>query len=95
MLGAAFPTVSFSVKTVRIRDFPPGSGLPAAMLVGGERRGPPEDCGGIPGYEELCAASADPKHPDRDAILERFGDVGFDPEAFPRDAIEAEFRHIR
>jgi len=83
------------VKTVRIRDFAPGPGLPTALLVGGERRGPPEDCGGIPGYEELCAAIADPKHPDRASMLERFGDVGFDPGAFPRDEIEAELRHIR
>ena len=31
--------------------------------IGGEGAGPPEDCGGIPGFYELLAARADPKHP--------------------------------
>ena len=32
--------------------------------IGGERAGPPEDCGGIPGFYELLRARADPNHPD-------------------------------
>ncbi|EGF91393.1 plasmid pRiA4b ORF-3-like family protein [Asticcacaulis biprosthecium C19] len=31
--------------------------------VRGERNAPPEDCGGIPGFYDLLAAMADPKHP--------------------------------
>src|SRR5262245_11008319 len=31
--------------------------------IGGERNGPPEDCGGIPGFYELLEAIADRTHP--------------------------------
>jgi hypothetical protein len=31
--------------------------------VAGERNGPPEDCGGIPGFYDALDAAADPKHP--------------------------------
>lgn len=32
--------------------------------IDGARRGPPEDCGGTPGFEHFLDAIADPKHPD-------------------------------
>jgi hypothetical protein len=37
---------------------------PAARLIDGARRGPLEDSGGFPGYEEIMDALADPSHPD-------------------------------
>ncbi|MGC0239611.1 plasmid pRiA4b ORF-3 family protein [Arthrobacter sp. SD76] len=37
-----------------------------ARLIDGARRGPLEDSGGIPGYEEIVDALADPSHPDHD-----------------------------
>jgi hypothetical protein len=37
---------------------------PQALLIGGARRGPLEDSGGLPGYEEVMDALADPSHPD-------------------------------
>lgn len=66
-----------------------------ATLVGGARAAPPEDCGGIGGYEDLCAAMIDPSHEARDELLEWLGDVPFDPEAFPRGEIVARLKHIR
>ena len=39
------------------------SSAPRAICTGGRRPGPPEDCGGIDGYELLVAAT-DPNHPD-------------------------------
>jgi hypothetical protein len=46
--------------------------------VGGERAGPPEDCGGIPGFYELLAAQADPRHPNHAEAAE-YLDV-YDPD---------------
>jgi hypothetical protein len=46
---------------IRIRDIragEPGIGYP--RYVAGERNGPPEDCGGVPGFYDLLAARADP-----------------------------------
>lgn len=37
---------------------------PRARLTDGARRGPLEDSGGLPGYEEILDALADPSHPD-------------------------------
>ena len=53
-----------------------GRGYPAC--VAGERACPPEDCGGIWGYEELLALLADPANPERPEWL---GEE-FDPEKF-------------
>ncbi len=55
----------------------PGVAYP--NYVGGERNGPPEDCGGIPGFYDKLDALADPEHPDREEIVEWIGD--YDPEA--------------
>ena len=38
-------------------------GTPPARLIDGARRGPLEDSGGFPGYEEIMDALADPSHP--------------------------------
>ncbi|MEX2550466.1 MAG: plasmid pRiA4b ORF-3 family protein [Nitriliruptoraceae bacterium] len=69
---------------------------PLAVCVDGERPGPPEDCGGVEGYELLLAV-ADATHPEhraaRQEFLERYGyevepsDVGVVP--FDREAINA------
>jgi len=47
---------------------------PRAVCTAGERPGPPEDCGGVDGYEAWCAA-ADPSHPDHAAALASFRDI--------------------
>lgn len=47
---------------------------------------PPEDCGGIGGYEDLLAALRDPKHEQHDEIVEWVGG-DFDPEAFDLAAV--------
>ena len=59
--------------------------LPEALAqyptcIAGERRTPPEDVGGTPGYEEYLAALADPEHEEHDNMLEWRGP--FDPETF-------------
>lgn len=50
----------------------------AVLGPGGDRVGclraeaacPPEDCGGAPGYEQLCAVLADPGHPEHQDMLD-------------------------
>ena len=54
--------------------------------TGGARAGPPEDCGGFPGYENILEVMADPKHPEREERLEWIGE-DFDPEAFDIEAV--------
>ena len=48
-------------------------------LVGSARRGPPEDVGGLPGFEEFLSVMRDPTH-ERHAELSRWYDRSFDPE---------------
>ena len=48
--------------------------------IGGERNGPPEDCGGIPGFYELLEAIADRTHPSHAHLKEWAGD--YDPDTF-------------
>ena len=47
-----------------------GDTAPAAACLDGRRDGPPEDCGGLGGYE-LISAAIDPLNPDHsDAVIE-------------------------
>jgi hypothetical protein len=57
--------------TLEVEDVADGTVSPGrASLLEGAGAGPPEDCGGIPGYRMLVAA-ADPTHPDhREALAE-------------------------
>lgn len=45
--------------------------------IGGEGAGPPEDCGGIPGFYDLLAARDDPDNADHDQAAEYLDD--YDP----------------
>lgn len=60
----------------------------------GERACPPEDCGGIPGYEELLEALADPEHPDH-ADLQGWIGREWDPEQFDVEAVNRRLARIR
>jgi len=42
---------------------------------------PPEDVGGVPGYEDFVAAMADPTHPEHDHLRQWYGQP-YDPTAF-------------
>jgi hypothetical protein len=65
-----------------------GAYIPARMdgdpalpvLLGGERAGPPEDCGGPRGYAEMVQAIGDPDHPAHGIYRRWVGD--HDPERF-------------
>jgi hypothetical protein len=57
----------------------PGKRYP--VCVEGARACPPEDVGGVWGYQEFLEAITDPEHEDHDGLLEWAGG-SFDPEAF-------------
>jgi hypothetical protein len=67
-----------TVTGVRAGD--PGVSYP--RYIGGEGNGPPEDCGGIPGFYEMLEVLADPAHPDHAFLKKWAGDYDsdtFDP----------------
>ena len=65
---------------------PPEEGQHYPICLKGKRACPPEDCGGIWGYEEMVAIMADPNHPEYKDRLEWLGEE-FDPEAFDLDVL--------
>jgi len=67
----------------------PEAGQRYPYCLDGARACPPEDCGGIWGYEDLLAIINDPDHPDYKERLEWLGD-NFDPEAFDLAAVNKE-----
>jgi hypothetical protein len=79
---------SHTVKLEATLPREPGTKYPRCL--DGARACPPEDCGGPPGYEQLCATIANPEAADEDAeeLLDWFGD--YDPEAF--DPADVKFR---
>jgi hypothetical protein len=61
------------------------SGVSYPRCLAGRRAGPPEDCGGIWGYQDLLEVLADPAHEEHAERLEWLGldsADAFDPEAF-------------
>lgn len=54
--------------------------------IGGERECPPEDCGGVFGYQEFLEVIMDPAHEEHDEMLEWVGGE-FDPEAFDAEEV--------
>ena len=58
--------------------------------VKGKRACPPEDCGGVWGYEDFLEAIQDHDHPVHEDLLEWIGGE-FDPEAFDVDEVNQVF----
>jgi hypothetical protein len=68
------------------KRLPPEAGLAYPVCIDGKRHGPPEDCGGVPGYYSLLEAIRDPLHPQYKESRDWLGD-DFDPEAFSIDPV--------
>ncbi|MES2572601.1 MAG: plasmid pRiA4b ORF-3 family protein [Verrucomicrobiota bacterium] len=52
-----------------------------AVCIDGAQAAPPEDCGGVPGYEQLLNVLKNKKHPEHKAMKQWLGGP-FDPESF-------------
>jgi len=69
-----------------VRDAITGATYPQCLA--GERRCPPEDCGGAERYKEFLEAISDPTHPEHTDFMDwmKLTSGSFDPEAFsPQD----------
>jgi len=64
----------------------PEAGHAYPACVEGKRHGPPEDCGGVPGFYNLLEAIGDPEHGQHEEMRDWLGD-DFDPEAFSVDEV--------
>lgn len=65
------------------------------VATAGKRNGPPEDSGGIWGYQEsFIEAIRDPDHPDHEDMIEWIGGE-FDPEHFDLEELNEELRRVR
>lgn len=70
------------VTVRKIRPMQPGETVP--NLIDGSRACPPEDVGGIWGYEDFLRVLTDPTDPEYESMLEWIGGP-WDPEHFDRD----------
>ena len=60
---------------------PAVEGVSYPVCITGKRNCPPEDCGGVRGYEELLAILANPTHPEHAERIEWIGEE-FNPDEF-------------
>ena len=77
---------SWEHKILLEKILPYDSKIVLPVCLKGKRACPPEDCGGIWGYEELLVTISDSKHPDHEDMLEWLGG-NFDPEEFDLEEI--------
>jgi hypothetical protein len=64
------------------KTFAPDPQIKLPFCVDGAGATPPEDCGGVPGYEDFVQAMADPNHAEHDDMVEWIGSDTWDPAAF-------------
>jgi len=61
--------------------------------VEGERRAPPEDVGGIPGFEGFLEAMGRQRHPERKRLIEWYGQT-FDPRDLGLEQVQERFSKL-
>lgn len=97
--GQAFEYIydfgDYWIHTVRIApaSTPRRAGTVYPVCTEGRRACPPEDCGGPLGYAELLRALGS-RHSRARLTLPALLDGDFDPDAFDRDAVNAELRRL-
>jgi len=73
---------------------PPEPSTQYPVCLAGKRACPPEDCGGISGYDELLEIIRDPTHEEYDGMMEWLGG-SFDPEKFDIDLVNRSLKRFR
>ena len=64
------------------------------LCVAGANAAPPDDCGGVPGYQDFVQTMADPAHPEHDHLKAWIG-RDWDPHAFDIDDINSRLAAIK
>jgi len=67
---------------------------PDRFWLDGRRNGPPEDCGGVSGYEELLEVIKNPDHEEYEHYSTWVGD-DFEPEYFNLERVNAIFQRSK
>jgi hypothetical protein len=62
--------------------------------IDGKLAGPPEDCGGVPGFYNLLETLADPDSEEHESMLTWVGE-GYDPKEFSIDDVNKELAPAR
>jgi hypothetical protein len=65
------------------------------VLLGGARACPPEDIGGIPGYEDFLATMSDPESKEYEDMRDWYGSDTFDPDFFEMAEINKILKKIK
>lgn len=73
---------------------PPEPGVRYPSCLKGKRACPPEDCGGVWGYDALLETIKDPGNEEYDEMMDWLGGE-FDPEVFDLDSINQRLKSIR
>ena len=69
-------------------------GLKYAVCLDGQNACPPEDCGGVGGYEELLEVLADPTHAEHNHLMGWIGGT-FDATVFDLTGVNVALQHLR
>jgi hypothetical protein len=85
---------SWEHEIVVEKILPPETGVKYPVCLQGKRASPPEDVGGVWGYETFLAAINDPKHAEHASYLEWIGGK-FDAEEFNLDEINPALRRVK
>jgi Plasmid pRiA4b ORF-3-like protein len=72
---------------------PATEGAQYPICLAGKRACPPEDIGGVWGYDGFLEAIKDPEHPEHDDMVE-WMDEDFDPEAFDLERINKALKRL-
>ncbi len=73
---------------------PPEEGVEYPICLKGRRACPPEDVGGVWGYQAFLEIIQHPDHPEHEHYMEWIGG-DFDPEAFDADQVNAALRDLQ
>jgi hypothetical protein len=76
------------------KALPPDAAFKHPVCLAGANASPPEDCGGIPGYYDLLAALADPKHEQHEEMKEWVGGA-WDATRFSLEDANAGLKRIK